>query len=211
MREIPGEFFLTGFIGGNHDHSTHSVIGGPDGKLYFNQGNCGAKITDGDGRTFYVGSFYYNKGGSQVDWNFNPTTFAGKTSDDGHVWVSGFTGRINPDGTGMEIVGHGYRNSYEQILTSFGDMFQNDNDDPPACRTSFVPEGAFFGFCSEDGRFGWSADRIAGQTTAEAEWRTHLPGSFPPGDVYGSGSPTGITYYENGSLTQEVRRLSFLL
>ena len=194
------EVFLTGFIGSNHDHSTHSVIGGPDGKLYFNQGNCGAKITDGDGKTFYVGSFYYNKGGPQVGWNFNPTTFAGKQSDDGHVWVSGFTGRIDIDGTGMEIVGHGYRNSYEQILTSFGDLFQNDNDDPPACRTSFVPEGAFFGFCSEDGKFGWSADRIAGQTTAEAEWRTHLPGTFPPGDVYGSGSPTGITYYENGSL-----------
>ena len=150
-----------------------------------------------------MGSFYYNKGGPQVDWNFNPTTFAGKTSDDGHVWVSGFTGRINPDGTGMEIVGHGYRNSYEQILTSFGDMFQNDNDDPPACRTSFVPEGAFFGFCSEDGKFGWSADRVAGQTTAEAEWRTHLPGTFPPGDVYGSGSPTGITFYENGALPKK--------
>lgn len=197
------EVFLTGFIGSNHDHSTHSVIGGPDGKLYFNQGNCGAKITDGSGRTFYVGSFYYNKGGPQVGWNFNPTTFAGKKSDDGHVWVSGFTGRIDPDGKNMEIVGHGYRNSYEQIFTSFGDMFQNDNDDPPACRTSFVPEGAFFGFCSEDGKFGWSADRIAGQTNAEAEWRTHLPGSFPPGDVYGSGSPTGITYYENGALSKK--------
>ena len=154
-------------------------------------------------RTFYVGSFYYNKGGPQVGWNFNPTTFAGKKSDDGHVWVSGFTGRINLDGTGMEIVGHGYRNSYEQIFTSFGDMFQNDNDDPPACRTTFVPEGAFFGFCSEDGKFGWSADRVAGQTTAEAEWRTHLPGTFPPGDVYGSGSPTGITYYENGALPKK--------
>ena len=197
------EVFLTGFIGSNHDHSTHSVIGGPDGKLYFNQGNCGAKITDRSNRTFYVGSFYYNKGGPQVGWNFNPTTFTGKKSDDGHVWVSGFTGRINLDGTGMEIVGHGYRNSYEQIFTSFGDMFQNDNDDPPACRTSFVPEGAFFGFCSEDGKFGWSADRIAGQTTAEAEWRTHLPGTFPPGDIYGSGSPTGITYYENGALPKK--------
>ena len=171
--------------------------------MYFNQGNCGAKITDRSNRTFYVGSFYYNKGGPQVGWNFNPTTFAGKKSDDGHVWVSGFTGRINLDGTGMEIVGHGYRNSYEQIFTSFGDMFQNDNDDPPACRTTFVPEGAFFGFCSEDGKFGWSADRVAGQTTAEAEWRTHLPGTFPPGDVYGSGSPTGITYYENGALPKK--------
>ncbi len=194
------EIFLTGFIGSNHDHSTHSVIGGPDGKLYFNQGNCGAKITDRSGKTFYVGSFYYNKGGPQVGWNLNPTSFAGKKSDDGHVWVSGFTGRINLDGTVMEIVGHGYRNSYEQTFTSFGDMFQNDNDDPPACRTSFVPEGAFFGFCSEDGKFGWSADRVAGQTTAEAEWRTHLPGTFPPGDVYGSGSPTGIAFYENGAL-----------
>ena len=37
------------------------VVGGPDGKLYFNQGNCGAKITDRSNRTFYVGSFYYNK------------------------------------------------------------------------------------------------------------------------------------------------------
>ena len=172
------EIFLTGFTGSNHDHSTHSVIGGPDGKLYFNQGNCGAKITDGDGRTFYIGSFYYNKGGPQVGWNLNPTTFAGKRSDDGHVWVSGFTGRINPDGTGMEIVGHGYRNSYEQIFTSFGDMFQNDNDDPPACRTSFVPEGAFFGFCSEDGKFGWSADRIAGQTTAERSGELICQGHF---------------------------------
>ena len=43
------EIFLTGFTGSNHDHSTHSVIGGPDRKLYFNQGNCGAKITDRDG------------------------------------------------------------------------------------------------------------------------------------------------------------------
>ena len=61
------EIFLTGFIGSNHDHSTHSVIGGPDGKLYFNQGNCGAKITDRSNRTFYVGSFYYNKGGRKSD------------------------------------------------------------------------------------------------------------------------------------------------
>ena len=57
------EVFLTGFIGSNHDHSTHSVIRGPDGKLCSNQENCGAKITIGDGKTFYVGSFYYNKGG----------------------------------------------------------------------------------------------------------------------------------------------------
>ena len=45
---------------------------------------------------------------------------------------------MNPDGTGAEIIGYNYRNSYEQSVTSLGDVFQNDNDDPPACRVSWV-------------------------------------------------------------------------
>ena len=51
---------------------------------------------------------------------------------DGHTYVGGFTVRMNPDGTHAEIIGHNYRNSYEQAVTSLGDIFQNDNDDPPA-------------------------------------------------------------------------------
>ena len=43
---------------------------------------------------------------------------------------------MNPDGTNVNIIGHNYRNSYEQAVTSFGDVFQSDNDDPPACRVS---------------------------------------------------------------------------
>ena len=38
--------------------------------------------------------------------------------------------------TNVQIIGHNYRNSYEQSVTSLGDVFQNDNDDPPACRVS---------------------------------------------------------------------------
>ena len=37
------EVLLTGFLGQNHDHSLHSVTAGPDGKWYFNSGNCGGK------------------------------------------------------------------------------------------------------------------------------------------------------------------------
>ena len=36
------EVLLTGFNAAQHDHSLHSVSAGPDGKLYFNNGNCGA-------------------------------------------------------------------------------------------------------------------------------------------------------------------------
>ncbi len=63
-----------------------------------------------------------------------------RSSDDGHVYVGGFSARMQPDGTGVEILGFNFRNSYEQTVTSFGDIFHNDNDDPPACRTS-LPHG----------------------------------------------------------------------
>lgn len=52
----------------------------------------------------------------------------GKVSDDGNVWIGGFTGRMNPDGTNVTIIGHNYRNSYEQTVNSFGDLYQSDND-----------------------------------------------------------------------------------
>jgi len=46
------EVLLTGFNGRQHDHSLHSVTSGPDGKWYFNSGNCGAIFTDNSGKTF---------------------------------------------------------------------------------------------------------------------------------------------------------------
>ena len=110
---------------------------------------------------------------------------AGHTSDDGHVYLGGFSVRMNPDGSHCEIIGHNYRNSYEQIITSLGDLFQNDNDDPPACRTSWVMEYGNAGFASNDGLRSWGADRRPGQDTPTAEWRQDDPGTMPPGDVYG--------------------------
>ncbi len=107
---------------------------------------------------------------------------------------------MNPNGTGAEIIGHNYRNSYEQSVSSLGDVFQNDNDDPPACRVSWVMEYANFGFSSNDGQRTWQADRRPGQTIPVAEWRQDDPGMTPVGDVYGGGSPTGNVFYENGAL-----------
>ena len=107
---------------------------------------------------------------------------------------------MNPDGTNAEIIGYNYRNSYEQSVTSLGDVFQNDNDDPPACRVSWVMEYANFGFSSNDGQRTWQADRRPGQSVPVAEWRQDDPGMMPAGDVYGGGSPTGNVFYENGAL-----------
>ncbi len=192
------EVLLTGFNARQHDHSLHSVTAGPDGQWNFNNGNCGGIFTDKTGKTFRIGSSYYQSGGGT--WYSDTRSIAGQRSDDGNVWVGGFSVRMNPDGTNARIVGHNYRNSYEQALTSFGDMFQSDNDDPPACRVAEIIEGGNAGFSSADGQRSWGADKRPGQDTPTAEWRQEDPGTMPSGDVYGGGSPTGVAFYENGAL-----------
>ena len=203
------EVLLTGFQGINHDHSLHSVTVGPDGKWLFNSGNMGARFTDRSGRTFTsIGPYRADPIGPWT-WPHDAAKWAGTRSDDGHVYVGGFMARMNPDGTQVEIIGHNFRNSYEQSITSLGDVFQSDNDDPPACRVSWVMEYANFGFASNDGQRTWQADRRPWQAVPMAEWRQDDPGSTPAGDIYGGGSPTGTAFYENGALGEAWRGTFF--
>ena len=192
------EVLLTGFNGRNYDHSLHSATFGPDGKWNFNQGNTCGQFTDKSGKTFRIGSPYNH--GEFTKQAVDAQKVAGLRSDDGNVWVGGFSVRMNSDGTNARIVGHNYRNSYEQSINSFGDMYQSDNDDPPACRVSLIMEGGNAGFASADGQRSWGADKRPGQETPVAEWRQDDPGTMPSGDVYGGGSPTGVAFYENGAL-----------
>jgi len=191
------EVLLTGFNARQHDHSLHSLTAGPDGKWYFNNGNCGAIFTDNSGKTFNMNGVYRGGGGT---YYMDNNKLKGKASDDGFVWTSGFTVRMNPDGTHAEIVGHGYRNSYEQSVNSMGDIFQNDNDDYGSCRNSYVMEYGSAGFFTKDGERTWRSEQRPGQPVARAHWRQDDPGTFDAGDVYGHGSPTGNVFYENGAL-----------
>ncbi|EPR65562.1 PVC-type heme-binding CxxCH protein [Cyclobacterium qasimii] len=188
------EVFLTGFGGFDHDHGLHAMIAGPDGKYYFNAGNAGPHIvTDKSGWTLRSGSLY--NGGSPHMIDNEP----GMVSDDGKVWVGGIAMRINPDGTGLKVLGHNFRNSYELALDSYGNMWQNDNDDDgnKGVRVSWLMEGGNMGYFNPDGSRKWQADRRPGQTTAMAHWHQEDPGVIPFGDNTGSGSPTGITFYES--------------
>ncbi len=45
----PRQLFLTGFGGENHDHGVHSLVFGPDQKLYMTQGDTGFDVTGPDG------------------------------------------------------------------------------------------------------------------------------------------------------------------
>ena len=197
------EILLTGFGGFDHDHGLHAVVAGPDGRWYFNAGNAGPHVvTDGSGWTLRAGSLY--SGGTP----YNLKNQGGMVSDDGRVWTGGLALRIEPDGKRMTVLAHNFRNAYELAVDSFGDLWQNDNDDQVmTCRTTWLMEGANAGYFSTDGTRFWQADRRPGQDSFTAHWHQDDPGVLPAGDNSGAGAPAGIVRYESDVLGAGYRGL----
>lgn len=195
------EIFLTGFGGYDHDHSLHSVVAGPDGRWYFNVGNAGPHIVrDHAGWQLRSGSVY--TGGTP----FNKENKPGLVSDDGRVWTGGLALRVDPDGKGLKVLAHNFRNAYEFAVDSYGNLWQNDNDDEvAACRTSWLMETGNTGFFSADGSRTWRADQRPGQAIFTAHWHQEDPGVIPAGHITGSGAPTGIAFYEDDILGKQYR------
>ncbi|MBT3467863.1 MAG: hypothetical protein HN467_00925, partial [Opitutae bacterium] len=192
------EVFLTGFQNKNHDHTVHAVVGAPSGQWHFSFGNCGADIQTKDGRHYLSGCYY------------GYPDAIGKPSSDGEVYVGGMTMRINPDGTGLQPTGENMRNPHDMFVTSQGDIFQSDNDDPAHCRSSWVMEYANMGYADlKDGSRSWEEvaktwEEPAGwnksRRFSRSHWRENYPGAFPPGSIYGAGSPTGNLFIEDDTL-----------
>jgi putative membrane-bound dehydrogenase-like protein len=195
------EVLLTGFGGLDHDHGLHALVAGPDGRWYFNTGNAGPHVvTDRSGWTLRAGSLY--TGGTP----YNPKNQGRMVSDDGRVWTGGLGLRMEPDGTRLTVMAHNFRNSYEIAVDSFGDLWQNDNDDQVmTCRTTWVMEGANAGYFSADGTRFWQADRRPGQDTFTAHWHQGDPGVMPAGDNSGAGAPAGVVRYESDQLGSAYR------
>ena len=203
------EVFLTGFHGGRADHTLHAVVGGPGGQWYFSHGNMGTDVKTKDGRHYIAGSYY------------GSPDLMDRKSSDGHQYVGGMAFRIQPDGTGLTPVGENLRNTMDMSITSFGDIFQSDNDDPANCRVTWLMEYGNLGYADiENGSKSWeevaktwdevakSWDRPKGSEhtvfrSSGSHWRQSYPGTMPPGNVYGIGSPVGSTFLEGTELGDE--------
>jgi putative membrane-bound dehydrogenase-like protein len=197
------EILLTGFGGLDHDHSLHSVVAGPDGNYYFNTGNAGPHVvTDKSGWTLRSGSIY--TGGTP----YNLENKGNMKSDDGRIWVGGLALRMKPDGSGLKVMAHNFRNSYEVMIDSYGNLWQNDNDDQVvACRVTWVMEGGNAGFFSHDGTRYWQGDQRPWQDVFTAHWHQQDPSTMPAGDKSGAGSPTGVAFHEGDELGEKYRGL----
>ncbi len=193
LRADEREILLTGFGGRDHDHGLHSVVVAPWGELIWCTGNAGPHlVTDRTGWDLRSGSLY-NDGGPGF-----PGNRPGLVSDDGRIWTGGLVGTIRPDGSGMRVLAHNFRNNYEAAPDAFGAIFVSDNDDDGngGCRTVAITEGGNYGFFSADGARFWQADRRPGQERLAAHWHQDDPGVMPLGCENGTGGPTGVAVYE---------------
>ncbi|MFM8570008.1 MAG: PVC-type heme-binding CxxCH protein, partial [Pirellula sp.] len=172
-----------------HDHSVHSFVFGPDGKLYFNFGNTGHRLCDADGKPIL------DRWGREIN-------------DSGNPYRQGMVFRCNEDLSDMEVLGHNFRNNYEAAVDSFGTLWQSDNDDDGnrATRINYVMEFGNYGYVDEMTGAGWQSERTNWESEIpQRHWHLNDPGVVPTMLITGAGSPTGITVYE-GQMLPDVFR-----
>lgn len=169
-----------------HDHSGHSFLFGPDGKLYWNFGNTGEQVKDADGQTV-------------IDIHGRAVI------DNGAPLFGGMPFRCDLDGSNFEVLAHNFRNNWETTVDSFGTLWQSDNDDDGnrGTRINFVIEHGNYGYRDEKTGAGWRDDRInLEKEIMHRHWHLNDPGVVPNMLQTGAGSPSGICFYEGRLLPQ---------
>ena len=205
------ETLARGFETQNHDHGLHSFLGLPNGELYFDIGNRGGTFKFKDGRRDFSSASYY---GNQRNIE--------KKSWDGRTYIGGMTLRMSPDSSNVRVISHNNRNVMDAGISSFGDIFQADQDDPPNSRASWLLPYANYGYASFDdgGQRPWSEilkswdgggqnkegalDTSTRSSSNRAHWRENYPGTSPIGYSLGVGSPIGAVFIENDALSKEL-------
>ena len=169
-----------------HDHSAHSFVFGPDGRLYWNFGNTGQHVHDKHK------NIVVDKSGNEI-------------RDNGKPYWGGMVFRCNLNGREMEVLGHNFRNCYEVTIDSFGNLWQSDNDDDgnKSTRINFVMEFGNYGYLDEKTGDGWQIERTGWHSdVSKRHWHQNDPGVMPNLLITGAGSPTGITVYEGRLLPE---------
>lgn len=184
------EVLFTGISGVDHDHGVHAFTFGPDGKLYFNQGNDGRQVKRADGSPV-------------ID------RFGNEVANRGNPYRQGLVFRCNLDGSDFEVLAHNFRNNYEVAVDSFGTLWQSDNDDDgnKAVRINYVMDYGNYGYTDEMTGAGWGQKRTNWEKEIpQRHWHLNDPGVVPTLLITGAGSPTGMLFYEGNLLPEKFRK-----
>ena len=176
------EILFKGIGGVQNDAGIHAFVFGPDGKFYFNYGNAGRQLVDGQDRPL-------------LDKYERPINF--------RQYKQGVVFRCDQDFTNVEILAQNFRNGFEVAVDSYGTMWQSDQEEPGngGDRVSYVMENGNFGYIDEMNGNSWRVNR----TNLEDEiprrhWHQNDPGVVPNLLETGSGFPMGMTIYEGDLL-----------
>lgn len=176
------EILFKGIGGSQSDAGVHAFVFGPDGKFYFNFGNAGRQLVDGQDRPL-------------LDKYERPIDF--------RQFKQGVVFRCDQDFTKVEILAENFRNGFEVAVDSYGTMWQSDQEEPGngGDRVSYVMENGNFGYIDEMTGASWRLNR----TNLEDEiprrhWHQNDPGVVPNLIETGSGFPMGMTIYEGNLL-----------
>ena len=176
------EILFKGIGGVQNDAGIHAFVFGPDGKFYFNYGNAGRQLVDGQDRPL-------------LDKYERPINF--------RQYKQGVVFRCDQDFANVEILAENFRNGFEVAVDSYGTMWQSDQEEPGngGDRVSYVMENGNFGYIDEMNGNSWRVNR----TNLEDEiprrhWHQNDPGVVPNLIETGSGFPMGMTIYEGNLL-----------
>jgi putative heme-binding domain-containing protein len=183
---------IRGARGGMGEHGPHAISLGPDGALYFINGNH-AHLKPPVDPNSPVNVAY--EGELLPHCNDPSGHAAGKMAPGGEILRSADQGR-----TWKRIVA-GFRNAYDFAFNTEGELFTFDSDmewdvELPwyrAVRVNLCPIGA---------EFGWR--------NGSAKWPAYFFDSLPAVLDVGRGSPTGVTFYQACQFPPEYRD-SFLI
>lgn len=176
------------------DHGVHSVVFGPDGKLYFTFGNHGLELQDKDGNP--LRDIY----GRLISQTLDP-------------YQDGMAFRCDVDGSNIEVLGWNFRNNYELAVDSYGRIWQSDNDDDGvrSNRINYLMPFGNYGYKDEISGADWRAYRTNKEAeTWEQHWHQNDPGVVPNLKIIGAGSPTGTFVYEGDLMPGKYHETIFL-